>query len=378
MPKGDSTGAQGKGTGTGLGTVTAVNKLQIARPSQTIELSAKDLAVLGEKDLARIHVKNATGKELLCQTVDTDGDYTPDQVIFQADFAAGQTQTFTVIVGDKWVYTKDQFGAYGRFVRERFDDFCWENDRIAHRMYGKALETYVRELLVSSTVDIWSKRTPRMVINDWYMVDNYHVDTGEGGDLYSAGLSRGCGGNGLWAADRLWVSKNHVNSRVLANGPIRVMFELTYEPFEVNGVMVSEVKRISLDAGQNVDHFRSIYKPEKPTVLITGIGLKKVSGEHWDVNTERGWLAKWEPMEQNAGKQGLVAIVNPRLYEKQTEDQRNLLMLTRVPADNVASYWAGCCWDKGGQFADFEAWKTYVDQFAQGLLSPIEVSVSVR
>ena len=34
--------------------------------------------------------------------------------------------------------------------------------------------------------------------------------------------------------------------------------------------------------------------------------------------------------------------------------------------------------DKGGQFADFEAWKTYVDQFAQGLLSPIEVSVSVR
>ena len=374
MPKGDPTGAQGKGTGT----VTAVNKLQITRRNQTFELSAKDLAVLGEKDLAKIHVKDATGKELLCQTVDTDGDYTPDQVIFQADFAAGQTQTFTVIVGDKWVYTKDQFGAYGRFVRERFDDFCWENDRIAHRMYGKALETYVRELLVSSTVDIWSKRTPRMVINDWYMVDNYHVDTGEGGDLYSAGLSRGCGGNGLWAADRLWVSKNHVNSRVLANGPIRVMFELTYEPFEVNGVMVSEVKRISLDAGQNVDHFRSIYKPEKPTVLITGIGLKKVSGEHWDVNTERGWLAKWEPMEQNAGKQGLVAIVNPRLYEKQTEDQRNLLMLTRVPADNVASYWAGCCWDKGGQFADFEAWKTYVDQFAQGLLSPIEVSVSVR
>lgn len=378
MPKRDPTGPQGNGTGKGLGTVTAVNRLQTARPGQTIELSAKDLGALGEKDLTRIHVKDATGKELLCQAVDTDGDYTPDHVIFQTDFAAGQTQTFTVTVGDKWVYTKDQFRAYGRFVRERFDDFCWENDRIAHRMYGKALETYVRELLVSSTVDIWSKRTPRMVINDWYMVDNYHVDTGEGGDLYSAGLSRGCGGNGLWAADRLWVSKNHVNSRVLANGPIRVMFELTYEPFEVNGVMVSEVKRISLDAGQNADHFRSIYKPEKPTALITGIGLKKVSGERWDVNTERGWLAKWEPMEQNAGKQGLVVIVDPRLYEKQTEDQRNLLMLTRVPADNVASYWAGFCWDKGGQFADFEAWKTYVNQFAQGLLSPIEVSVSVR
>jgi len=42
------------------------------------------------------------------------------------------------------VYTKGQFRAYGRFVRERFDDFRWENDRIAHRMYAKALETYSR------------------------------------------------------------------------------------------------------------------------------------------------------------------------------------------------------------------------------------------
>ena len=261
------------------GTVTAANTLQAARSDQTIELSAKNLASLGEKDLARIHVKDETGKELLCQAVDTDGDYTPDQVIFQADFAAGQSRTFTVTVGDKWVYTKDRFRAYGRFVRERFDDFCWENDRIAHRMYGKALETYFREMLVSSTVDIWSKRTPRMVINDWYMVDDYHADTGEGGDLYSAGTSRGCGGNGLWAADRLWVSKNFVDSRVLANGPIRVLFELTYDPFEVNGLMVSEVKRISLDAGQNLDHFRSIYTSATPTALITGVGLRKVDEE---------------------------------------------------------------------------------------------------
>jgi len=52
------------------------------------------------------------------------------------------------------VYTKGQFRAYGRSVRERFDDFCWENDRIAHRMYAKALETYSRELLVSSTVAV--------------------------------------------------------------------------------------------------------------------------------------------------------------------------------------------------------------------------------
>ena len=112
--------------------------------------------------------------------------------------------------------------------------------------------------------------------------------------------------------------------------------------------------------------------------LTTAIGLKKVSGEEKELNTEHGWLAKWERMEKNAGNQGLAVIVDPKLFEKQTEDQRNLLLLVKVPADNVASYWAGFFWDKSGQFAELDAWKTYVDQFAQGLASPIEVSVSTE
>ena len=164
-----------------------------ARTSQTIELSAKDLAPLGETNLQKVHVRDAAGKELLCQAVDTDYDafHRPDIVIFQADFAPSQTLTFTVGTGPKQVYTRAQFRAHGRFVRERFDDFAWENDRIAHRMYGKALETWAGEPLTSSTVDIWTKRVPQMVIDEWYMVDNYHVDTGQGADFYSAGKSRG-------------------------------------------------------------------------------------------------------------------------------------------------------------------------------------------
>ncbi len=363
-------------------TVKAVNKLQFMRPNQTIELSARELAPLGEKDLEKIHVRDSAGKDLLCQAVDTNGDYAPDLVIFQSDFAAGESKTFTVTTGEKQVYTKDQFKAYGRFVRERFDDFAWENDRIAHRTYGKALETWQKEPLASSAIDIWSKRTSHLLINDWYMLDNYHSDAGEGADFYSAGLSRGCGGDGLWAGDRLWVSRNFVQSRVLANGPIRVMFELTYEPFEVNGVSVGEVKRVTLDAGQNLDHYQSLFtpftRPEKPVTLTAGIGLKKVKGERTELNAERGWLVKWEPMESNAGNQGLALIFDPKLFEKTTEDKLNLLVLEKVPDDGRVSYWAGFNWDKSGQFADEAAWGTYVDQFAQGQLSPIEISVSAE
>jgi len=361
-------------------TVKAVNKLSIARPAQTIEIMANDLAPLGEKDLTKIHVWNAAGKELLSQAVDTDYDdyHLPDTVIFQADFAPNQTQMFTVTAGAKHEYTKADFRAYGRFVRERFDDFAWENDLIAHRTYGKALITWKGEPLTSSAIDIWSKRTAKLVINDWYMVDNYHVDLGEGMDIYSAGPTRGCGGNGVWANNQLYVPANFVDSRVLTNGPIRVMFELIYEPFDVDGVKVSEVLRISLDAGSQLDHFQTSY-PTQPAnkELAVAVGLKKVKDQQKEFNAEHGWLAIWEPMEKNQGMQGLAAIVDPRGFDKQAEDNRNNLIVMK-PGSGKSSYWAGFAWDKAGKITSAAAWKKYVDDFAQGLLAPIDVTVSRR
>ncbi len=55
-------------------TVTAVNRLKTARTSETIELKAKDLAALAEKDLNKLHVRDSSGKEVLSQSVDTDYD----------------------------------------------------------------------------------------------------------------------------------------------------------------------------------------------------------------------------------------------------------------------------------------------------------------
>ena len=285
-------------------TVTAVNKLPLSRASQTLALTAQDLAPLGEKDLHRIHVQDAAGQELICQAVDTDYDalHKADIVIFQADFAPNETKIFTVNAGKRHEFKKEDFKAYGRFVRERFDDFAWENDRIAHRTYGKALESWKGEPLTSSAIDIWSKRTSRMVIDGWYMSDDYHADVGEGFDDYSAGATRGCGGTGVWAADQLWVSHNFVNSRVLANGPIRVLFELDYEVFDVNGVKMSETKRIALDAGSQLGHFQSSYKLATPGALTVALGLKKVVSEEKEFNAERGWLVSWENMEKNGGK----------------------------------------------------------------------------
>jgi hypothetical protein len=367
-------------------TIKATNKLPIARASQTIEISAKDLPQPGRgQTLANIHIKDSSGKEVLAQAVDTDFDrvHAFDMVIFQADFAPNESKTFTAELGEKPFITDDQFKAHGRFVRERFDDFAWENDRIAHRMYGKALETWEGEPLTSSTIDIWSKRTPKMVQDKWYMMDDYHVDHGEGYDDYSAGESRGDGGSGLWANDQLFVSKNFVNSRVLTNGPIRVMFELDYDAFDVAGAKISETKRITLDAGSNLDHIQSMYKvvSGQPALPLTvAIGLKKTGGEQKQLDAAKGILMKWEPMEKRGGNQGLAAIVDPKSYVKDADTTgraASWLIVAKADANNSISYWAGFCWDKGGYNLDtFDAWKKYVNEFAQSAASPIEVSVS--
>lgn len=356
-------------------TVTAVNRLKIPRQNETIELTAKDLAPLGETDLMKIHVRDSSGKELICQSVDTDYDefHKPDIVIFQADFAPNETKTFVVTAGKKREYTKADFRAYGRFVRERFDDFAWENDRIAHRTYGKALITWKGEPLTSSAIDIWSKRTEKLVINDWYMVDNYHTDLGEGVDAYSAGPTRGCGGNGIWSNGQLYVPTNFVDSRVFANGPIRVLFELVYEPFDVNGVKVSEVLRVSLDAGSQLNRFQASYQTSAPPTVA--VGLKKVKEEQKQFNAERGWLTIWEPMDKNLGMQGLAIVANPSEVDKLAEDKLNHLLILKPGTAFPVSYWAGFAWDRAGKITSAESWNNYVDQFAERLRSPIEVTL---
>src|SRR5829696_4357465 len=358
-------------------TVTAVNRLKIARQSETIELTAETLAPLGEKDLMKIHVRDSTGREVLAQAVDTDYDdfHKPDTLIFQADLGPQETKAFTLTAGPKREYSKEDFRAYGRFVRERFDDFAWENDRIAHRTYGKALITWKGEPLTSSAIDIWSKRTEKLVINDWYMVDNYHSDQGEGVDAYSAGPTRGCGGNGIWSNGQLYIPTNFVDSRVLANGPIRVMFELVYEPFDVNGVKVSQVLRVSLDAGSQLNHFRASYQARGGSESFAlAVGLKKVKDEQKQFNAERGWLTIWEPMDKNLGMQGLAIVVDPRAVDKVAEDKLNHLVILKPGITTPVSYWSGFAWDRAGKIPSAESWNAYVDQFAERLRSPIEVS----
>src|SRR5215210_2851168 len=270
-------------------TVTVSETAGIARPFETVVLTASQVKdVLPVDDLRTVHVRDEKASaDLLTQAVDTNDDGTFDQLVFQADLAPRETRRFTLTQGDRRIATRDEYRAYGRFNRERRDDFAWENDRVAHRMYGAALETWAQEPLTSSGLDVWVKRTRRLVINDWYMVDDYHRDTGEGADLYSVGRTRGCGGSGLWLDGKLYAPGNFRNSRVLANGPLRVMFELMYEPYAAGAAMVREKRMIILDAGHHLNRIEVSYEDAPPGAALAA-GIRVNPGSISRVSTETG------------------------------------------------------------------------------------------
>jgi hypothetical protein len=333
--------------------VTVRNELPIARPSETVEIPATELTALG--DLTRVHVFDGE-RELLAQTLDLDGK---QSLIFQTDLPANGSRSFELRAGQPRTYKKEDFRVYGRFVRERFDDFAWENDRIAHRMYGAALETWEKEPLTSSAVDIWLKRTRRLVVNDWYMVDDYHHDHGEGADFYSAGKSRGCGGSGLWRDGHLVVSKNFRESKVLAAGPIRLVFELRYPD-------LGETKRITLDAGQNFGRFESNYDG------TYAAGIKKNKDANFRAERAAGWVRTWEPVTGGEGKFGCAVVLDPARIVDVTEADGNQIVVAKAPA----SYWVGVGWDRSGDYAGVEDWDRAVAQWARRVASPLRVSWS--
>jgi hypothetical protein len=360
--------------------VSVKNTLGLARPSETIVLSGAAIRkAMPVEDLRTVHVTDdASGREVVAQPIDLNDDGVFDEVVFQADLAAGATRSFTLSVGPRQVFTKDQFKAYGRFVRERRDDFAWENDRVAHRMYGKALETWAQEPLTSSAVDVWFKRTRRLVANEWYMVDDYHRDLGEGADMYSAGKTRGCGGNGIWDAGKLYTSSNFIDSKVLANGPLRVMFELTYAAFDAAGSRITEIKRITLDAGHNLNRFESRYAGAPAAPILQAAGVKKAPGSQVAQDKARGVLRTWEPVKADGSHFGCGVIVDPAGLTEFVEADGNVLAVTTMSAGSDVTYYAGSGWDRSGDFKTVDDWDRYLAQAAQRIRTPPAVSVAAK
>ena len=376
-------------------TVTVAHDLALARPSETITVPWTEVnRALPGALIQRLVVKDSRGRVLPHQVTNVaplakdpkNVGAAYGELIFQHDFAAGEkSATFTVEKTETLIPVFPN-KASARYVQERLDDFAWKNDRVGHRTYGPALAAPAppgsdKEVLVTSGLDLWFKRVDYPIIDRWYNKghDHYHKDEGEGMDMYNVGKSRGCGGTGIWHDGALFTSINYATWKVLANGPVRAVFELSYDAWDAGGTKVTEVKRFTVDAGHQLDQIESTFTFAGPKQLTVAVGLNKTPSDKKQepqiavVKNERDpSLLQWVQQKSN-GAIGM-AIVLPGATGF-ADDALNHLVLAQVESGKPLRYYAGAAWDRAGHIVAQEAWTAYVAQAAARAKNPVRVSL---
>lgn len=368
--------------------LTVTNRLNLARKAETISLPMSQLRALAERfGPENILVKDAaSGKVLVSQLLDNDADGRADELIFQTDVPARGERKFVLSSAKNAAAERPQspFTTFSRFVPERTDDYAWENERVAFRTYGpvaqQLFEAGKKDGTLSSGMDCWLKRVSFLVIDKWYAgyvvhPGFYHKDIGEGYDPYHVGVSRGCGGIGVWDHDQLYVSKNFTSYKTLATGPIRTVFELTYAPWDANGRTVTEKKRISLDLGSNLTRYEEQLSCAQPLPNCTiGLTLHNQKGTV-KADSTAGWFRYWEPVDDS--EMGTGVVITPaallRFADYRTEKKDLSQLHIEVKLANKVVYYAGFGWKKSGQYASAAEWDAYLSDFSRRLASPLQV-----
>jgi Domain of unknown function (DUF4861) len=260
---------------------------------------------------------------------------------------------------------------YGRFVPERKDDFAWENELIAFRMYGKALQ-FTNEN--AHGIDVWSKRTKELIIDRWYKGADYHKDHGEGLDYYGVGNTLGAGNMAPYLNDSIVYPGNFSTWKVLDNGPLRVSFSLGYDRILIGKVALQMEKAISLDAGTRMNKITVKAKMEgtKSLPIVTGIVQRKEPGVKW-MDEQRGIMVYWEPAHPQHGTTG-VAVADTTGQKIMQITNGQMLMRCTLENNIPYTYYAGACWDKQGDIINAEDWRQWINRFYDELKHPLVVS----
>ena len=414
--------------------VMVTNPSDFRRNCETVEIMTKEFSRAGESNMDALRDRS---KQLVVMDESTSrildsqleqlpfsqnwdqGSNDAENLLFQVDLAPHETRFYDILDASVLAAAPPPIvKTFARYVPERHDDFAWESDRIAHRIYGPALETWKAEPLTSSGIDVWIKRTRDLVVNQMYGSMKFFDTNGPSQDDFRVSKTRGCGGLGIWSDGKLHVSKNWRSWKVITTGPIRSEFELTYEAWDAgSGRMVSETNRISIDAGSNLSRVESMFGSDDKSPLELGIGLTERPGDNvfvsndspeinsWQNNTGKGLVVQnqsagsmtyWQPQDFAKGVIGTAIVLPANTIETFTNDDPDLpaskfappthtfgegqpglrSMLAIAPAQVGVPfvYYVGAGWSESGDFPTAASWNDYIRRFIERRDQPLQVT----
>ena len=387
-------------------TVTVTNPLAMERSNEMVEVSMETVTDrLGLAATAQIVVLNADGQQVPYQ-ITYDG-----KVIFPAAIAAGSTATYTIQTG-----TPEAFDvkACGRCYPERMDDMAWENDLVAFRAYGPALQAkgergfgydlftkynttepmleamYAKELNKETLAKIAElKKTDPKAAAELSRERSYHIDHGYGMDCYAVGPTLGAGVAALMVNDTIIYPWCYKNQEILDNGPLRFTVKLEFTPLTVKGdSTVVETRLITLDAGSHLNKTAVSYSNLKETLpIVAGIVLHEPDGAVV-ADAANGYITYVDPTTgpdngkifMGAAVPAVVKDAKTVLFSEKEKKERNnadghvLAVSDYEPGSEYVYYW-GFAWDKA-DIKTADAWNRYMADFAQKVRNPLTVKVN--
>ncbi|WP_302014313.1 glycoside hydrolase family 88 protein [uncultured Akkermansia sp.] len=362
-------------------TVTVTNSLFMFRPNETVAVPWPRGASGNDSRLRVFDVRH--GRVIPHQLADTDGDGRADTLLFQGSFRPGTVRDFWILENSSLKAAPSAEVCFSRPVPERLDDFAWENDLTAHRIYGPAIArpAPAGEGLVSSGTDVWNKRAGQPVINEFYKRGDYHRDHGKGLDMYNVGRGRGCGGIAVFRDGKPYVSGNWVSARTLYNGPVQTAFEVVYAPWGVgDGMHVAETRKVTLDAGSRFSRVRSTLAVQGADMVKAGVGLDTGKGrnKYETVMADRengGIITAWSTPRKNDGCFG-TAVIAPWLPEGRAEDAEGCTYWTReVESGKPFDWYLGAVWDKASPVKSAAGWEAEVRRVRECIRHPLQIRV---
>lgn len=386
-------------------TVTVTNPLAMERSGEMAEVSMAEVSSrLNLADTTQIVVLNAEGEQVPYQ-VTYDGT-----LIFPVAVAANASAVYTIRTGTP---TDVQVKASGRQYPERMDDMAWENDLVAFRAYGPALQArgergfgydlftkrnttepileslYEKEVNKEVRANIAElKKTDPKAADELRRSISYHIDHGFGMDCYAVGPTLGAGVAALMVNDTIvypWCYKTH---EVLDNGPLRFTVKMEFTPLNIEGdTTVIETRLITLDAGSHLNKTVISYTNLKKALpVVTGIVLHEPDGAVV-ADAPNGYITYVDPTTgpdngkifMGAAFPALVKEAKTVLFSAEEKKRRNgadghvLAVSDYEPGTDYVYYW-GFAWSRA-DIKTADAWNRYMADLAQKVRNPLTVEM---
>ena len=356
--------------------VIVTNDTELSRENETIELSFKSLQKAD---------RSLTSENVV--VYDMAGDQVPSQVysesdgtvklVFQATVEAGSAAKYVVKAGEREEYP---MLAYSRHVPERMDDYAYENNKVAGRIYGPALE-FPRTF----GSDVWLKCTERLVIDDWFKKMDYHHNYGEGMDCYKVGGTLGGGALVPYSdGEEFVIGDNWASFQHICDGPVRTKAEFTYNAFDVNGKQYSATRSIELDANshfvKSVTTFHPVGHETDSLDLVLGAiqhdVISRYNGDCWIAFTE---VASDTKQPEIDGDISIALIYDPaELADNRSKAIGDIAghaaIVTREAAGKPITVWTGSGWSQAGIDSPI-SWIVMTGDFAISQANPLKVEI---